>query len=193
MQRSVDDASKVGRWTLQEHSKFLIALEMFGKDWRKMSQFIGTRSNVQCRTHAQKHFKRLQTVTVTQQARKKGDTKKSSNHKKDEEEDTEEDSDKEELPKDNTSKFLPPPVSCPKLSLTTSRGMETVGTLNPRLFGMSQNIFSNSMMMNPNMFVGGPMYTNPSPFPMYSLGAPPVMHRNPQFQYLVPNPLAPRF
>jgi SHAQKYF class myb-like DNA-binding protein len=51
--------SKVGRWTLQEHKKFLEGYAIYGRNWKKISEMIGTRSNVQCRTHAQKHFKRL--------------------------------------------------------------------------------------------------------------------------------------
>jgi hypothetical protein len=33
---------------------------LFDKDWRKVSEFVGTRTNIQCRTHAQKHFKGLE-------------------------------------------------------------------------------------------------------------------------------------
>jgi len=54
-----DDGSNIGRWTQEEHMRFLEAYRLHGKDWRKLAQHVGTRSNVQCRTHAQKHFKKL--------------------------------------------------------------------------------------------------------------------------------------
>ena len=55
------EASRVtiGRWTTEEHEKFLEAVQLFDKDWRKIADFVGTRNNIQCRTHAQKHYKRL--------------------------------------------------------------------------------------------------------------------------------------
>lgn len=53
-----DDDTKTGRWTSREHELFLTGYEKFGKDWKKISEFMGTRSNVQCRTHAQKFFKK---------------------------------------------------------------------------------------------------------------------------------------
>jgi SHAQKYF class myb-like DNA-binding protein len=56
-----DDNTKTGRWTTEEHQKFLEAYEIFGKDWKKIAEFIGTRSNVQCRTHAQKCLKKEST------------------------------------------------------------------------------------------------------------------------------------
>ncbi|KAH9259062.1 hypothetical protein BASA81_002682 [Batrachochytrium salamandrivorans] len=53
------DGFKTGRWTRTEHERFIQAFTAFDKDWRKVSEFVGTRSNIQCRTHAQKHFKGL--------------------------------------------------------------------------------------------------------------------------------------
>jgi SHAQKYF class myb-like DNA-binding protein len=34
-----------GRWTDDEHDRFLEALEKFGKDWLKIEEHIGTRSS----------------------------------------------------------------------------------------------------------------------------------------------------
>lgn len=52
--------TRTGRWSSQEHQSFLEALQIFGdKDWKRVSEYVGSRSNIQCRTHAQKHFKRL--------------------------------------------------------------------------------------------------------------------------------------
>jgi|TARA_B110000285_G_scaffold135358_1_gene151662 SHAQKYF class myb-like DNA-binding protein len=33
-----------GRWKDEEHERFLQAIRLFGKDWRKVEDFIGTRS-----------------------------------------------------------------------------------------------------------------------------------------------------
>jgi SHAQKYF class myb-like DNA-binding protein len=48
-----------GRWTDEEHEKFLEGLHLFGKDWRRIEEFIGSRSCAQIRSHAQKYFNRL--------------------------------------------------------------------------------------------------------------------------------------
>ena len=45
-----------GRWTDEEHSKFLQAIQLFGKDWKKVQQYVGTRTSTQARSHAQKYF-----------------------------------------------------------------------------------------------------------------------------------------
>lgn len=45
-----------GRWTQEEHDKFLEGLKLFGKDWRQIEEFIGSRTCAQIRSHAQKYF-----------------------------------------------------------------------------------------------------------------------------------------
>lgn len=57
-QSETEDDSHIGRWTAKEHAQFLEGYEKFGKDWKRIAEFMGTRSNVQCRTHAQKFFKK---------------------------------------------------------------------------------------------------------------------------------------
>jgi len=37
-----------------------LALSLFGKDWKKVEQHIGTRSGAQIRSHAQKFFYRIE-------------------------------------------------------------------------------------------------------------------------------------
>ncbi|CDW72485.1 myb-like dna-binding shaqkyf class family protein [Stylonychia lemnae] len=49
-----------GRWTKEEHKKFVQAIRLFGKDWRKVEDFVETRSGAQIRSHAQKYFIRIQ-------------------------------------------------------------------------------------------------------------------------------------
>lgn len=65
-----------GRWTKQEHLRFIqgkpiahsekfksfspIALRLHGKDWKKVEDYIGTRTGAQIRSHAQKYFIRIE-------------------------------------------------------------------------------------------------------------------------------------
>lgn len=50
----------VGRWSDQEHNLFLEGLQTYGKQWKTISNLIGTRTVVQVRTHAQKYFQKLE-------------------------------------------------------------------------------------------------------------------------------------
>ena len=52
-------SEKTGRWTDDEHARFLRGLEVFGKKWTKVADIVGSRTTVQVRSHAQKHFKKL--------------------------------------------------------------------------------------------------------------------------------------
>ncbi|KAJ7530265.1 hypothetical protein O6H91_15G087000 [Diphasiastrum complanatum] len=47
-------------WTDQEHEKFLEALQLFDRDWKKIESFVGTKSVIQIRSHAQKYFLKVQ-------------------------------------------------------------------------------------------------------------------------------------
>ncbi|KAJ1457051.1 hypothetical protein M885DRAFT_438586 [Pelagophyceae sp. CCMP2097] len=53
-------AEKTGRWTDEEHSRFLQGLELYGKKWTKVADVVGTRTTVQVRSHAQKYFQKLE-------------------------------------------------------------------------------------------------------------------------------------
>lgn len=48
-----------GRWTNEERIEFERLLLKFGKEWKKISDIMKTRTVVQVRTHAQKYFKKL--------------------------------------------------------------------------------------------------------------------------------------
>jgi SHAQKYF class myb-like DNA-binding protein len=48
-----------GRWTQKEHVLFIEGLKMYGKNWKKVENFIGTRTGTQIRSHAQKFFNRI--------------------------------------------------------------------------------------------------------------------------------------
>jgi len=54
-------AMSTGRWSADEHKRFLAGLDQFGTgNWKKITDMVGTRSCTQIRTHAQKYFIALQ-------------------------------------------------------------------------------------------------------------------------------------
>ncbi|GJQ09862.1 hypothetical protein GpartN1_g1653.t1 [Galdieria partita] len=58
-------------WTAKEHKRFLEALSQFGRrDLKALSDYVGTRSTVQCRTHMQKYFLRLMRESSNSEIRK---------------------------------------------------------------------------------------------------------------------------
>ena len=51
--------SKEGRWTEDEHNKFLEGLVKYGTVWKKIKTLIKTRTSVQVRSHAQKFYLKM--------------------------------------------------------------------------------------------------------------------------------------
>ncbi|XP_019178038.1 PREDICTED: protein REVEILLE 6-like [Ipomoea nil] len=47
-------------WTEPEHDKFLEALQLFDRDWKKIEAFVGSKTVIQIRSHAQKYFMKVQ-------------------------------------------------------------------------------------------------------------------------------------
>lgn len=48
------------KWSNDEHGRFLDALELYGRDWMRITQHVATKSRVQVRSHAQKYFLKLE-------------------------------------------------------------------------------------------------------------------------------------
>lgn len=51
-----------GRWSFNEHIKFIEAIVEYGKNWREVQKYVGSRSSAQARSHAQKFFLKLKTI-----------------------------------------------------------------------------------------------------------------------------------
>ncbi|XP_072957686.1 protein REVEILLE 1-like [Typha angustifolia] len=47
------------RWSEEEHKKFLEAVQLYGRAWRRIEEHIGTKTAVQIRSHAQKFFSKV--------------------------------------------------------------------------------------------------------------------------------------
>jgi len=60
--------TKGSLWKAEEHQSFLHAYETHGKNWRKVTEEVGTRSITQVRSHAQKYFLKLKRRSSKAQA-----------------------------------------------------------------------------------------------------------------------------
>ncbi|KAI9084146.1 hypothetical protein K1719_033817 [Acacia pycnantha] len=47
-------------WSEPEHDKFFEALQLFDRDWKKIEAFVGSKTVIQIRSHAQKYFQKVQ-------------------------------------------------------------------------------------------------------------------------------------
>jgi MYB-related transcription factor LHY len=56
----VEEGINEGKWTDDEHKKFLEGLKLFGKNWNLIRQHVGSRTCPQTRSHAQKFFRKLE-------------------------------------------------------------------------------------------------------------------------------------
>ncbi|ETV71925.1 hypothetical protein H257_12759 [Aphanomyces astaci] len=57
--RSCSKSMNGGRWTDEEHERFLAGLTEHGREWKKVASKIKTRTSAQIRSHAQKYFAKL--------------------------------------------------------------------------------------------------------------------------------------
>ena len=56
---SEDLSYNSGRWTEEEHQKFIEGILEYGNEWKKVRKIIKTRTSTQARSHAQKFFLRI--------------------------------------------------------------------------------------------------------------------------------------
>mmetsp|Transcript_62936 Transcript_62936/g.73240 ORF Transcript_62936/g.73240 Transcript_62936/m.73240 type:complete len:273 (-) Transcript_62936:326-1144(-) len=55
-----DSKTLNGRWTKEEHQRFVDAIKIHGKNWKKVEEYVGSRNGAQVRSHAQKYFLKLE-------------------------------------------------------------------------------------------------------------------------------------
>lgn len=53
-----------GKWTDDEHERFLKAIKIHGNLWKKVKECVGTRSCAQIRSHCQKYFRRKRNMKL---------------------------------------------------------------------------------------------------------------------------------
>jgi len=51
--------SNEGRWSKEEHEKFLEGIVLYGINWKKIKTLIETRTSMQVRSHAQKFYHKM--------------------------------------------------------------------------------------------------------------------------------------
>ena len=50
---------ELGRWSYEEHKRFVRSIVKYPNNWEKITKEVKTRSDVQIRSHSQKFFKKL--------------------------------------------------------------------------------------------------------------------------------------
>ena len=57
--KNFSPSSLNGRWTKEEHNRFIEAIISFGNDWKKVQKHVHSRTSTQARSHAQKFLLKL--------------------------------------------------------------------------------------------------------------------------------------
>lgn len=65
----IEEGINEGKWTDEEHEKFVEGLKLFGKNWNLIRKHVGTRTCPQTRSHAQKFFRKLEKTGEMEQFR----------------------------------------------------------------------------------------------------------------------------
>ena len=63
----------MGHWSDEEHRLFLEAIKIYGKQWREVMKYVGTRTKDQVRSHAQKYQMQLNKVEKNKKMMAKSD------------------------------------------------------------------------------------------------------------------------
>ena len=63
-----DERKNSGTWDPEEHQKFLSASPYWRDNWERVAEIVGSRTDVQCRTHYQKYRMPFPAVEVGEQA-----------------------------------------------------------------------------------------------------------------------------
>ena len=61
---SSNNSFNIGRWTEEEHQKFIEGILEYGNDWKNVQQVVITRSSTQARSHAQKFVLSLRKIII---------------------------------------------------------------------------------------------------------------------------------
>ena len=56
---SLSNEANEGRWSNEEHTKFIEAIVKYGKNWKSVQKYVGTRTTAQARSHAQKFLMKI--------------------------------------------------------------------------------------------------------------------------------------
>lgn len=57
-------AYNTGKWSEEEHNKFLVAIDLHGNQWKKVRDHVKTRNCAQIRSHCQKYFRRKKNMKI---------------------------------------------------------------------------------------------------------------------------------
>jgi SHAQKYF class myb-like DNA-binding protein len=49
-----------GHWSKEEHARFVQGIQLYGRNWKRICEYVGTRTSNQIRSHAQKYFIKLE-------------------------------------------------------------------------------------------------------------------------------------
>ena len=54
-----ETGNTIGRWTREEHKKFIEGIIKYGNNWKQIQDYVNSRTSTQARSHAQKFFEKI--------------------------------------------------------------------------------------------------------------------------------------